>query len=81
MGVYEALNADSPEMQEAKLATRHRYEEAWELFAHGDYASAEILFQECLAKNPDDMAARLHVERCQRSLKLNASEAPEAQGG
>jgi len=66
--IFEVCDGDSWEMREQKLATKELFEEAVELFKNQNHRDAEKIFQECLLKNPQDMASQIYIARCKESV-------------
>lgn len=63
--VFEIFDADPPEIGQGKLITKAQFEEAMLFFSQGEIRDAAKLFEECLAKNPQDRVAQIYLERCQ----------------
>jgi two-component system sensor histidine kinase ChiS len=66
--VHEVFDADPDDIKELKLATEQAFSNAWVHFQNGEFREADMLFRECLDKNPTDPVARIYVERCQKEL-------------
>ncbi|MCU0517572.1 MAG: CHASE2 domain-containing protein [Oscillatoria sp. Prado101] len=63
--VYEVFDADPPAVKEGKSATRTNFEQALLLYHIKAFSEAAQLFQHCLQINPDDLVAKIYLERCQ----------------
>ena len=72
-GLYEVLDAESPEQRTLKLATLAEYQRAQSLYRKREFAAAASGFETVLAANPADGPAQLMMQRCQR---LAASGVP-----
>ncbi|MBF0239695.1 MAG: response regulator [SAR324 cluster bacterium] len=66
--VYEVFNADLPEIQELKHATRGFFEEGWHLYQSKSYEDALKLFKNCQEVFPQDPVAQVYVHRCEQAL-------------
>lgn len=64
--VYEVFAADPPELKAGKLATLQAFSEALSAFQQKTFDRAELAFQACLARSPEDRVARIYLERCRR---------------
>jgi len=64
VSVYEVFDIDTIEMQESKLATKKRFEEAVSLYHFKKIDQASELFQQCLTTTPNDTAAKIYLQRC-----------------
>lgn len=74
VGLFEVFSADEPELREAKIATKEKFERAAMLYNLGFFADAERLFGECLEDCGGDRAARTYKERCDRQLSEGRRE-------
>jgi class 3 adenylate cyclase len=63
--VYEVFDADLPEIKSQKLAILSIFAEALLLYNQGKLGGAELLFGDCLQKNPGDLVASIYCQRCQ----------------
>lgn len=64
ISIYEIYDADPPEVKSAKRATQDDFEKAISLYYVQEFREAQDLFEECLAKNPQDRMAEIYVQRC-----------------
>ncbi len=62
--IYEVFDADPPSLRAAKRKSRTLFETALACFHLGYAADSRVMFEECLARAPDDRPARLYFERC-----------------
>lgn len=69
--LYEVFNHDLPPIQNGKLETLDRFQNAILTYQQKEFQQAEILFSECLKINPQDSVVRLYIKRCQQELKIN----------
>ncbi|NER32934.1 MAG: AAA family ATPase [Oscillatoria sp. SIO1A7] len=69
VGLFEVFSADTPELREAKIATKEKFERAVMFYHWGSFPEAARLFQECLSYNESDRAARSYLERCQGHIR------------
>ncbi|NER39062.1 MAG: AAA family ATPase [Oscillatoria sp. SIO1A7] len=65
VGLFEVFAADPPELREAKIATKTKFEEAVLLYHSHSFEAAASLFEECLSHYEGDRAARIYRDRCQ----------------
>ncbi len=65
VAMFEVFDGDSPEIQEAKLATKSIFEEGLLLHYRHCFREATQLFQDVLRLNPRDRAAQIYLDRCQ----------------
>ena len=64
--LYELLDADRPEMREAKERTGKIFEHGIRAYAEGDYFTARNDMIRVMEDNPDDLAARSYILNCDR---------------
>lgn len=64
--IYEVLDALSPEARSSRLATRALFTEARLAYAARSFDEAERLFRACFASDPEDLASKLYITRCER---------------
>jgi len=62
--VYEVFDADSDQVRQDKLATRHDFERALAYYHVGRSDLAQPLLQKCLTQSPGDTAVKVYLERC-----------------
>ncbi|HAX80205.1 MAG TPA: diguanylate cyclase [Cyanobacteria bacterium UBA11372] len=65
VAVYEVFDADSPQLQDRKLATQSDFERAIASYHASDRETAVRLLNQCLQANPDDTVAKMYLQRCQ----------------
>lgn len=63
--IYEAFDADKPEIRQGKLATLQTFSQALTLYNLEAFSEAKQLFSNCLQENPYDKVAEIYVKRCQ----------------
>jgi len=66
--VYEIFDADSPQMIDLKIKTLHAFEQGFMCFHHENYDKARQFFEQVLAINPADEAAKIYLSRCRRDF-------------
>ena len=64
VGLLEVFSADPPDLKEAKMATKTKFEKAVLFYHSGSFQSAANLFQECLDYHGGDRPARIYLDRC-----------------
>ncbi|NES22281.1 MAG: response regulator [Symploca sp. SIO3E6] len=69
VAIFEICNGDPEKLQELKMNTKTRFEEAVFLYHHQEFAAAKKLFKEVLRNNPQDQAAILHLKSCKKRQK------------
>jgi len=74
--IYEVFDADTPECIALKNDTIPYFEPGFVLYHSGDSAEAKPLFETVLQVNPDDTAAQVYLERCQKILSLTMPNKP-----
>lgn len=67
--LYHAYDAEEPTLRDALDATLADYSSALALYRAGHFAEAAPLFLHCLERCPEDVTARLYVERCRRYMR------------
>ncbi|NER35770.1 MAG: response regulator [Oscillatoria sp. SIO1A7] len=68
VSVFEVFDADPPEVQAGKFATRMLFEEAMLFYYQRNCGESAKIFQECLRVNPGDRVAAIYLERCQQYM-------------
>lgn len=66
VGLVEVIDADPPERQAAKLATRDLLGQAMRRFAAREFGHAQALFEQVAREDPLDAVPPLYIERCLR---------------
>ncbi|NEP77870.1 MAG: GAF domain-containing protein [Okeania sp. SIO3B3] len=66
VALFEVFSADPPELKEAKIVTKEKFEKAVLLYYQRSFLEAAHLFKECLEYHSGDRAARSYLERCNR---------------
>ena len=66
--IFEVFDADPPEIKNIKAQTLENFEAGLMLYDRQKFKNALQVFQECLAKNPKDNAAKIYINRCQKLL-------------
>lgn len=64
VSIFELLNCEPDEIAKQKRATMDGFAAALSLYRSGDFAGAELGFRGCAEAAPDDMVAKLYVDRC-----------------
>lgn len=62
--LYQAYDAEEPELMSGLDATLDMYSEALALYRAGRFAGAEAAFGQCLERCPGDAVVTLYIERC-----------------
>lgn len=65
--LYEVFDADPPHLQTLKLQTQVVFERGIQLYHDKAFQEAKTAFQEVLQINPEDEAARIYQQWCQKS--------------
>lgn len=61
--VFEIIDTIPPQLNEPKVAIAKLFEEAVAYFHSEDFESAKAIFQECLARCPQDQASHIYLKR------------------
>ena len=72
--VYEVFDADPPKSRALKNSTIEDFEPGFVLYNSEAIADAKVLFEKVLKINPDDKAARVHLNDCERILSMTMPE-------
>ena len=72
--VYEVFDADPPESKALKNSTIEDFEPGFVLYNSEAIPDAKVLFEKVLKVNPNDKAARVHLEDCERILSMTMPE-------
>ncbi|MDM8565951.1 adenylate/guanylate cyclase domain-containing protein [Candidatus Halobeggiatoa sp. HSG11] len=72
--VYEVFDADPPETIALKNATIEDFEPGFVLYNSDAISDAKLLFEKVLKINPNDKAAQVHLEDCERILSMTVPE-------
>ncbi|NET15888.1 MAG: adenylate/guanylate cyclase domain-containing protein, partial [Okeania sp. SIO1H6] len=67
VSLFEVFSADPPELRDAKIATRDKFEKAVLLYHQELFQEATVLFQECLEYCEGDRVVFSYLERCIKS--------------
>ncbi len=62
--VYEVFDADPPDSVQLKLDTLQDFERGFHAYHTQDLDTANRLFSQVLAQNPEDKAAQVYLNRC-----------------
>jgi class 3 adenylate cyclase len=62
--VHEVFEGDSPSVRAGKGETRPLFEAGVRAFHRGELDLAREMFEQCVARVPDDLPARLYLGRC-----------------
>jgi len=74
--LYEAFDADLPELRDKKLETAPLFQTALDCYHHHQIPAAIQNFQACLRQNPDDTIAHTYLNRCQTLLNPSTKGPP-----
>lgn len=66
--IYEVLDGLPTRTRDVRLATSLDFSSGLEAYRHGDFSVARSYFQSCLSGDPDDVPAKLYVQRCSTLL-------------
>jgi class 3 adenylate cyclase len=66
VSVFEVLDADPPEIQGKKVATKTEFEQGLVLYRTKEWQAASRCFEKCWQYNPEDTVAQFHWKRCQK---------------
>ncbi len=75
--VFELVAASMSELDDVSRDFIRVYQEAWYLFERGDRVAAEAAFSEAVRLKPDDIPARIHLDRCRKFTRRTSSEQME----
>jgi adenylate cyclase len=68
VGLFEIFFADPPELRDAKITTKEKFERAV-LFYHQElFTEAAHLFQKCVEYHDGDRAAHIYLDRCRSHI-------------
>ncbi len=67
--IYEVFDLDPPAIRKAKKNSREIFEDALAHYHFRQIPKAEVLLRRCLRMNPEDVPARIYLERCRRFMK------------
>ncbi len=74
MAIYEVFDADPEELIERKLQIKADFEEGQRLYFAKEFAKAATCFQNTLASLPDDLTAKLYLERSAKFMVEGVSD-------
>jgi class 3 adenylate cyclase len=66
VAVFEVFDGEEENLQNLKIQTRTKFEQAVLLYAQQEFTQARQKFQEILQINPQDRAAMLYISRCEK---------------
>ncbi len=75
--ILEILDAEPEAVRESKRRTKQRFEQAVHAYLLRDFTMALSEFRALALQNPDDRAASVYAERCQRLLATGVAESWE----
>lgn len=75
--IYEVFDADPPELQKCKRATRQQFEAGVSELQAGNFEEAVKLFEQCLTSCPDDTAAQALYGHCNSYLRMQERDVLE----
>jgi hemerythrin len=67
--IYEVFDHDEQELKEKKILSLSKFEEALAYYHIREVARARPMLEEIIKDNPDDIPARVYLQRCEDSLK------------
>lgn len=62
--IYEVFNHDAPNIREQKIRTLKKFEEALAYYHTRAVSRAKPMLEEIVRDNPDDVPARVYLQRC-----------------
>ncbi len=65
--IYEVFDADTAEQSQLKQQTLQYFEQGVAHFHREEIGTARDYFEQVLAQNPADLAAKVYLERCQKN--------------
>ncbi|MGB6166139.1 MAG: adenylate/guanylate cyclase domain-containing protein [Geitlerinemataceae cyanobacterium] len=65
VSVFEVFDADPPELQARKLATKTEFEQALVFYTTQEWEEASRRLEKCLQHNPEDTVIQIYWQRCQ----------------
>jgi adenylate cyclase len=68
VAIFEVLDGEPPNVREAKLATKTRFEEGLLLYYSHSFRDAAQRFQDVLSLNPKDKIAQIYIKRCKQQI-------------
>ncbi len=68
VGLFEVFSADPPDLRDAKIASKEKFEKAVLLHHQKSFAEAALLFGQCVEFCEGDRAARVYLERCRLTI-------------
>ncbi len=74
VSVFEIFQGDPPHVIELKNQTRTEFERAVHLYENKKYIQALPIFQSVLRINPEDKAAKVFIQGCEKMLKFGSAE-------
>jgi predicted ATPase/class 3 adenylate cyclase len=69
IGIYEVLDAETPERRAEKLATAEQLRAGMDKYFRRDFRAARREFEQIYSKSPDDVLSAIFLERCARYLR------------
>ncbi|MGB3206501.1 MAG: ATP-binding protein [Crinalium sp.] len=74
VSVFEVFQGDPPHVSALKNKTRTEFERAVHLYETKKFIQALPIFQSVLRINPEDKAAKVFIQGCEKMLKFGAAE-------
>jgi len=75
--VYEVFDADTPESIALKKQTLSTFQQGFVLYHCDQFYDALPFFEQVLLANPNDRAAQVYLERCDKILSMKMPEKPK----
>jgi len=72
--VWEVLDGLPPDEFDHKMGTREAFQAGYEALMAGEWDDAKARFSQCVTAYPDDNAAALYLERCEKALRGDTGE-------
>ena len=69
--IFELFDGDAESVRDLKLETKADFERGQALYKERNWPEALVLFQQVLARNPDDVPAQLYLKRVEIALSLD----------
>ncbi|MDY6784022.1 MAG: ammonium transporter [Cyanobacteriota bacterium] len=68
--LFEIFEADPPQLREAKIESKTKFERGVVLFHQKQFAEARHYFENCLDLNSGDRVARIYLQRCKKGQSV-----------
>ena len=74
VSAFEVFQGDPPHVKKSKSRTRTEFERAVHLYETKKFLQALPIFQSVLTTNPEDKAAKIFIQGCEKMIKFGAAE-------